>query len=96
MKTQKELQKELTEIKELLTVQNDEPLNIEGACQLTGLKKSYIYKLTCLKDIPFYKPNNKKIYFSRNELMKWIFRNRHKTNSEINEQAESYINSKGA
>ena len=94
MKIQKNLEKEIQEIKELLTVQslqNDEPLSIDEACKFTGFKKSYIYKLTCLKQISFYKPNGKKIYFSKSDLQKWIFRNKHKSNSEIKEQANALL-----
>ncbi|MCX6162294.1 MAG: helix-turn-helix domain-containing protein [Ignavibacteriae bacterium] len=92
MKTQKTIETELQEIKKLLAVQTDEPLTIEGACQLTGYKKSYIYKLCSLKSIPFFKPNNKKVYFSKNELKAWLFRNKQKSNSEIDAEADIYIN----
>lgn len=85
-------QSELREIKKLLSVQTDEPLSIDEASKFTGLKKSYVYKLCSLKEIPFYKPNGKKIYFSKNELMQWIFRNKHKSRGEIEAEAESYLN----
>lgn len=88
------LEKEIKEIKELLqlqSVQSDEHLGLEGACKFTGFKPSYLYKLTCLKQIPYYKPNNKKIYFSKNELREWIFRNKHRSNSEIKEQADTIL-----
>lgn len=92
MKVEKKIEQELQELKQLLTIQNDEPLSIDEACKFTGYKKSYLYKLTCLKQIPFYKPNDKKIFFSKNELRNWIFRNRQDSTQEIDEQAEAYIN----
>ncbi len=79
MKIQKNLEKELTEIKNLLTsqtIQNDEPLTIEQACIFTGFKKSYLYKLTHFKQINYFKPNNKKIYFLKSDLRDWILRNK--------------------
>lgn len=91
MKLQSNIEKELQELKQLLTIQNDEPLTIDEACKYTGYKKSYLYKLTCLKLIPFYKPNDKKIFFSKNELRYWIFRNRQDSTHEIDGQAETYL-----
>ena len=43
-------------------------LGIDDMVALTGLSKSYIYKLTCRKEIPYYKPNGKLIYFDRQEV----------------------------
>lgn len=94
MKPKVNLEKQLTEIKQLLqaqTIQNDEHLNIDEACIFTGFKKSYLYKLTHFKEIPYFKPNNKKIYFSKNDLREWIFRNKHKSNSEIKAESETII-----
>lgn len=36
-------------------------LTIEDVTLLTGLSKSYLYKLTCTKQIPYYRPNGKQI-----------------------------------
>jgi len=94
MKQSKNLEKELAEIKQLLTVQsyqNDEPLSIDEACKFTGFKKSYLYKLTCQKDIPYFKPNGKLIYFSKADLQKWIFRNKHKSRQEIQAESETLM-----
>ena len=94
MKQQKNLEKELAEIKQLLTVQslqNDEPLSIDEACKYTGFKKSYLYQLTHLKKIPFFKPNGKMIYFSKNDLRQWIFQNRHKSRQEIKSESETIM-----
>lgn len=96
MTKQKDLSKEIQEIKQLLTVQADEPLNIDEACKLLNFKKSYIYKLTCLKKIPYYSPNDRKIYFSKRELINWIFRNKKRTIDEIQTDVESNLNRKGA
>lgn len=86
MKPQRNIEKEIAEIKELLTVQknlNDEPLDIEQACIFTGFKKSYLYKLTHFKQINYFKPNNKKIYFLKSDLRDWILRNKQVSIPEI-------------
>lgn len=94
MAKQNTLEKELAEIKGLLAgqaLQNDEPLTMDEACLYTGFKKSYLYKLTCFNEIPYFKPNGKKIYFSKKELKEWIFRKRRKSNAEIKEASDKYF-----
>ena len=51
-------------------------LNVDEASQYLDLSKSYIYKLSRLKLIPFSKPLGKKLYFFKDELDEWL-----KTNS---------------
>ena len=50
---------------------------------LTGLSKSYLYKLTMKGGIPHYKPNGKVIYFDRAEVEDWMRSNRISTVDEI-------------
>jgi excisionase family DNA binding protein len=96
MKIKTNLEQELAEIKQLLTVQTDEPLSLNEAAQYLNFKKSYIYKLTCQKQIPFFRPGGKKIYFKKSELNEWIFRGRNRSKAELEAEAESYLNKKGA
>ncbi|MEG0109250.1 MAG: helix-turn-helix domain-containing protein [Lachnospiraceae bacterium] len=58
---------------------------------LTGLSKSHLYKLTCSRQIPHYKPNGKQIYFDRVELEAWMKQNRVATNQEIDQAATNYL-----
>ena len=51
-------------------------LDIDDVVSLTGLAKSYVYKLTCRKEIPYYKPNGKLIYFDRQEVENWMKQNK--------------------
>jgi excisionase family DNA binding protein len=95
MKIKTNLEQELAVIKQLLTVQTDEPLNIDEACKYLNNSKSYLYKLTCRKEIPYYKPNGKKIYFKKSELDKWLFRNKVNTNEQLDRGAEAFIKEKG-
>jgi len=85
---------QLSRIEEILKIQNAEPLNFEQACSYLGFKKSYLYKLTCFKQIPFYRPNGKKIYFEKSELNKWLLKNRIKSNDELEAEAGQLISRK--
>ena len=64
-------------------------LTIDDASLLTGLSKSYIYKLTSSRQIPYYK-KSKMIYFDKEELDKWMLSNRIKTQEETEKQAFLY------
>lgn len=95
MKPQNNIQKELTEIKELLNSQRAEkPLNLFEAAEYLSISKSSLYKLTSRKQIAYYKPNGKLIFFKKSELDRWILRNRHKTVDEIDAEAQKFVNGK--
>ena len=66
-------------------------LTLEDAILLTGMSKSYLYKLTCKQEIPHYKPNGNQIYFDRKELEDWMKRNRVATKEEIEQSATNYL-----
>jgi excisionase family DNA binding protein len=48
--------------------------NFEEAVEYTGMKASYLYKLTSTGRIPHYKPYGKMIYFRREELEEFLTR----------------------
>ena len=66
-------------------------LSIEDVVILTGLSKSYLYKLTSTSQIPHYKPSGKHLYFDRKEIEDWLRQNRVATEDEINRKATNYI-----
>lgn len=66
-------------------------LTLEDVTLLTGLSKSYLYKLTCTKQIPYYRPNGKQIYFDRAEIEAWMKQNRVATENEIEQKAAIYV-----
>lgn len=66
-------------------------LNINDVAVLTGMSRSHIYKLTCSKQIPFYKPSGKQVYFDRAELEGWLKQNRVTPEYEAEQQAISYV-----
>lgn len=65
-------------------------LTLDDAVLFTGLKKSYLYKLTCRKEIPHYKPKGEFIYFDRAELEAWMKQNRVLTQIEAEQKADLY------
>ena len=66
-------------------------LTIDDVALLTGMSKSHIYKLTCSKQIPFYRPNGKLVYFDRQELEGWLKQNRVNTTAEAEQAAITYV-----
>lgn len=67
-----------------------EVLNFNEACTYTGMSKSAMYKLTCYKEIPHYKPTGKLVFFNRKELESWLQQNRQSTTTELADKAQDY------
>lgn len=65
----------------------DETLNIQEGSKLLNLSLSTIYSQICKREIPVDK-QGKRIYFYRNELMKWTKSCRVKTYLEIKNDIE--------
>jgi excisionase family DNA binding protein len=70
-------------------------LTFDEVATLTGLSKSHLYKLTCKKVIPHYKPSGKIVYFNKQEVEMWLMQNRVKTVDEIEVEAQGYCMKKG-
>lgn len=66
-------------------------LTLEDVSVLTGLSRSHLYKLTCRKDIPHYRPTGKFLYFDRAEVEAWMKRGRVATNDEVEQKAINYV-----
>lgn len=66
-------------------------LTLEDVLLLTGLSKSHLYKLTCGRQIPHYKPNGKQIYFDRAEIEAWMKQGRVNTVDESEHIAALYL-----
>jgi excisionase family DNA binding protein len=66
-------------------------LTIDDVTVLTGLSKFYIYKLISQREIPYFKPAGKNVYFDRTEIENWMRRNRHNTHAEAEQAAAAYI-----
>lgn len=51
--------------------EDDDFLNAEEAAAFLGLKKSYLYHLTCSRKIPHFKYGGRLILFKRTDLETW-------------------------
>lgn len=86
--------KRLDEIEALLRKQyalNKEILTLEEAADFLSLSKSAIYKLTSKKEIPYYTPGGKKIFFKRIELENWVLTSKSVSVGEVDDEISSYL-----
>ena len=91
------IQKQLKEIIALLTKQNlleKEFFTLEEAAQFLNQSRSSLYKLTSKKEIPFYVPGGKMIYFRRSELELWIVDSKVDTVDELEASIENCLSQK--
>lgn len=88
--TQEEIDKLAAAIRDNIAICHKEVLTLDEATQYTGMKKSYLYKLTAAKAIPHYKPNGKNCFFRRTELEDWLTTNPVATVADLNGQARAY------
>ena len=63
------LKQELERVKNVVYA-SKEVLNLEEAAMFLGISKSSLYKMTHNQVIPYFKPNNKMVYFEKSELLK--------------------------
>lgn len=87
MKNEKRTDEELIQRQQLL---QKEILNPDELCDYTGFSKSYLYKLTHRREIPYYCPNGKLIFFKRTEIDAWLLKNKRMSKVEIEELASNY------
>ena len=66
-------------------------LTVEDLVDYTGFKRSYIYKLVHLNEIPYSKPQGKVLFFDREEIDDWLRRNKSQSKSQIEERAINYF-----
>ncbi len=88
--TQEEISQLAAAISDNIAICHKEVLTLDEAAQYTGMKKSYLYKLTASKAIPHYKPNGKNCFFRRTELEDWLTTNPVATVADLNGQARAY------
>lgn len=65
-------------------------LTVEEAAIFLGFSESYVYKMTCTQQLPFYKPNGKMVYFRKAELEEWMTQNRVASSAEVQSEAANY------
>ena len=47
--------------------------------------------MTSKKEIPFYNPGGKKIYFKRLDIENWVFSNKSNSSNELEDELSSYL-----
>ncbi len=91
---EKEILQELHSIKTILSEQNinrKDVLNFNEAVKFIDVSSSYLYKLTSSGKIPHYKPQGKKIFFSRVELEAWLLTNPVTSSDAIEIKASTHV-----
>lgn len=68
-----------------------EVLNLEEDAMFLGISKSSLYKMTRNQVIPYFKPNNKMVYFEKSELFKWLRQNPVALQEQISEEAKAIM-----
>lgn len=84
---------QLEELKKVMLLQK-EVFTIEELSLYTGYTVDYIYKMVHQGILPYSKPNGKKLFFVKEEIISWLSANKHKSNQELEAQADSYLMSK--
>lgn len=87
IKMEERIMAELALIKSYTMLAAKTVLTIDDVHLLTGISKSTIYRLTCEKKIPYYKPNAKLLFFDRAEIEAWAKQNRVNTKLEAEQAA---------
>ena len=82
MSFEKIIQK-LEKLEEIICKQEPEFYSIQEASVFLKISKSTLYKLTANREIPFYQPNGKLIYFKKSDLFDWLSKNKRRTINEI-------------
>lgn len=80
--------------KEVEHPKQDKLLTIDEAAELLHLSKPTLYSKVSRNELPFMK-QGKRLYFSKSELMDYVKEGRVKTDAEIKQDAESFLNKKG-
>jgi len=89
--TTKNLFDKLISIESLLVATQPKPLTLKEAAEFLDFSRSYLYRLTSQGRVPCYKPEGKRIYFDRAELVNWLKRNRIRPQEELEATAANYV-----
>ena len=75
MKTNQAILDRLNKIENLLQANQPKPLTLKETAEFLDLSISHLYKLTSAGKIPHYKPQGKRVFFDKVELIAWLKRN---------------------
>ena len=66
-------------------------MTVDDLSEYLGLQPSYIRNMTHNREIPYYKPKVKKLYFQREEIDEWILSSRVATAEEFRSEARRRV-----
>ena len=66
-------------------------LSFKEAISFMDVSKSFLYKLTSKGKINFFKPNNGKIYFKKEDLENWMLQNEVKSFNVLEESVNKNL-----
>lgn len=66
-------------------------LSFDEAVKYMGISNSLLYKLTCKREIPSYKPGGKILFFKRTDLDNWMLSKRRMTGKELKTEAQGRL-----
>ena len=69
-------------------------LNFKDFCKYVGISKSWGYKLTSQRAVPYYSPNGKTLFFDRAEVDKWLLQNPIKTTQQLEKEVKEGLGRK--
>lgn len=70
-------------------------IGVAEAAQVLGVSRTYLYKLTCMRLIPFYKPRGGKLLFDKAELMEYIKGCRVTSREDMDAMVAGYVAERG-
>ena len=88
------IQNDVKQIKQFIKEQSilrKEILTLEEVTWYLGLSKSSLYKLTSKREIPFYSPGGKKLYFKRSEIENWVYKSKVTPIDEVESELQEYL-----
>ena len=85
----KQISEQLERIERGVLLRSKEVLTIEECAMLTGMAVKNLYRHTSDRTIPFYKPMGGKVYFRKEEIERWMLRNRQPTKDEVESEAST-------
>lgn len=81
----------LERIEAILSKNTKSILTVDDLIDYTGFKRSYIYKLVHLGEIPYSKPQGKMLFFDREEIDQWLRQNKSQSKAQIENKALDYF-----
>lgn len=84
----------LNRLESLIIGTSKEIFTVDDVVNYTGFSKSYVYKLVHKSILPYSKPNNRTLFFTKTEIDEWLLQNKSKSIAQIEQEAISYTSKK--